>query len=56
MPDHLRVLLLWGVVLVTLSLAVTLLFCLALGGILQPDICHTLLGFLSKTFWGEMWR
>jgi hypothetical protein len=56
MPDYLRVLVLWGFVLVTLSLGVTVLFCLGIQGILEPAICRTVLDFISSTFWGEMWR
>lgn len=56
MGDHVRVLLLWCFVLALLSLGVTLVFCVALQGIFQPDVCHTLLEFVSNTFWGEARR
>ncbi len=47
-----RILLLWGFILVGFAVGVTMLFCVSLSGIFQPETCTTLSNFVASVFGG----
>lgn len=47
-----RILLLWGFILVGFAVGVTMLFCISLSGIFQPQACHTLSNVVASIFGG----